>query len=90
MIDWVTKIFGKGEPSSKDSAKQRLKLVLVHDRASVSPHLIERLKEEIVVVIRKYIEIDDDGFNISVDESDDSVALLANIPIKGIRRTPIS
>ncbi|RMH73521.1 MAG: cell division topological specificity factor MinE [Gemmatimonadetes bacterium] len=84
-MDWITKWFGKGQ-SSKDSAKQRLKLVLVHDRATISPHLIEALKEEIMDVIRKYIEVDDSGLDISLDESGDSVALLANIPIKGLRR----
>lgn len=86
MIDWVSKLFNKGE-SSKDSAKQRLKLVLVHDRATISPHLIEQLKGELIEVICKYVEVDNDGLHISVDESDDAVALTANIPIKGIRRS---
>ena len=49
---------GRKEPASRDVAKQRLQLVLVHDRANISPGLLETLKDEIIDVISKRVEID--------------------------------
>ena len=78
--------------TSKDIAKDRLKLVLVSDRAGVAPELMEQMKNDIINVITKYIEIDSEGLetNISQTESDShngSVPVLyANIPIKDMKK----
>lgn len=85
-MNFITKFFGKKEPSSKESAKQRLKLVLVHDRASLSPRLVETIKEEIMEVISKYVEIDNDKMEMSIDEKGDTASLVANIPVRGLKR----
>ena len=77
--------------SSKDIAKERLKLVLIHDRANVSPQFLEMLKGEIIKVISNYIEIDQSGLDIQLTrtKSDDGTrsvpALIANIPIRNVR-----
>ena len=84
-MSFFERIFGKKE-TSRDSAKKRLKLVLVHDRSSLSPRLVELIKEEILQVISKYVEIDDMGTEMSFDEQGDQAALIANIPVKGLRR----
>ncbi|MBU5483566.1 cell division topological specificity factor MinE [Clostridium sp. MSJ-11] len=72
--------------SSKDTAKERLQLILIHDRATVSPELLDNIKEEIMSVISKYVEIDKDELEITMTTSDEeegnSPALVANIPIK--------
>lgn len=72
--------------SSKDMAKERLKLILIHDRATVSPELLENIKEEIMNVISKYVEIDKDELEIKMTHADEeegnSPALVANIPIR--------
>ncbi|WP_094547666.1 cell division topological specificity factor MinE [Petroclostridium xylanilyticum] len=84
------KLFSRGN-SSKDIARDRLKLVLIHDRANVSPQFLEMLKSEIMKVISNYIEIQDDELDIQVtrtksDEGDRVVpALVANIPIKNMK-----
>ena len=73
---------------SSDVAKDRLKLLLVSDRANCSPEVMEMIKNDIIQVISKYVDIDTDGLDIKVtktelDESSGTVnALLANIPIK--------
>ncbi|MDX8334946.1 MULTISPECIES: cell division topological specificity factor MinE [Cetobacterium] len=70
---------------SSSVAKDRLKLVLIHDRAMLSPKMLETLKDEIIAVISKYVEIDKDALNIEVSQEADSgreTALVANIPIK--------
>jgi cell division topological specificity factor len=76
---------------SKEVAKERLKLVLVHDRANVSPQFLEMIKGDIIGVINDYIEVDEDGFEITMTktkrEQDDSMvpALVANIPIRRMK-----
>ncbi|HHU30971.1 MAG: cell division topological specificity factor MinE [Bacillota bacterium] len=75
-----------GRKSSKDVAKERLRLVLVHDRASVSPEFLEKIKEEIIRVISKYMEIDESNTVVNMHRSDDSAILEANLAIKAIRR----
>lgn len=84
------KMFNKSE-NSKDIAKERLKLVLIHDRANVSPQFLEMVKGEIIKVISDYMEIDEDGLDIRLtktkrDEDNSTVpALVANIPIRKMK-----
>ena len=85
MFEFIGKLFG-GSEGSKNKAKERLRLVLVHDRASLSPGLVEALKEELIQVISKYMEIDEDGLEVNFDEGDDAVALIANIPVKNVKQ----
>ncbi|MDD2573292.1 MAG: cell division topological specificity factor MinE [Bacillota bacterium] len=77
--------------SSKNIAKERLKLVLVHDRVNVSPTFLEMIKGDIIRVISDYMEIDEDSLEVKItktksDEGDTMVpALVANIPIKRMK-----
>ncbi|MBT9167103.1 MAG: Cell division topological specificity factor [Syntrophomonadaceae bacterium] len=75
-----------GKQDSKDIAKERLRLVLVHDRASVSPEFMEQIKEEIIKVISKYMEIDTANAVISLHKTEGTAVLEANLAIKAIRR----
>ncbi|HPT83779.1 MAG TPA: cell division topological specificity factor MinE [Limnochordia bacterium] len=86
MLEFLSRLFG-GFEGSKNRAKERLRLVLVHDRASLSPGLVEALKEELIQVITKYLDIDEEGLEVSFDKGDDSVALIANIPVKSVKRS---
>lgn len=85
MLDFITKLFGK-DSGSKNVAKERLRLVLVHDRTSVSPQLMETLRGEIITVITKYMDIDESALEVNLDSSGNTVALVANIPVKGMKR----
>jgi len=81
------KIFNKSDNKSKSVAKERLKLVLIHDRTNVSPKFLEMVKGDIINVISDYMEIDEEGLDIQFTrtrrESDNTPipALVANIPI---------
>jgi len=81
------KMFSKNSKSSKNVAKERLKLVLIHDRADISPKFLQMLESDIVRVMSEYVEIDEEGLDVKMTrtkrESDGcSVpALVANIPI---------
>lgn len=79
--------------TSSNVAKDRLKLVLVSDRAGCSPEIMEQIKNDIIQVISRYIEIDQEGLDIKITstESDGNngavPALFANIPIKDMKTT---
>ncbi|MBR3887571.1 MAG: cell division topological specificity factor MinE [Clostridia bacterium] len=77
------------EPASKQAAKDRLKLVLMQDRASVSPDFFDIMKKEIIDVIKKYIEIDEDALEVELtrglEAGLEGPALYANIPIKNVK-----
>ena len=85
-MDILGKGTGKQAPPSKNIAKERLRLVLVHDRASISPQLLEDLKEDMLKVISSYMEIDVRGTEVTLNSNDTSVALIANIPVLKINR----
>jgi len=90
MID-LFKLLMRKKETSKDVAKERLKLVLIHDRSNVSPQFLEMVKSEIIKVIQNYMEIDEQALDIQLTKtnSDDGErivpALVANIPIKGMK-----
>ncbi len=86
MLDIIARFFGKESMGSKDVARERLRLVLIHDRSLVSPELINALKEDLIQVIQQYMDIDVESLLVNLENEDDSVALVANIPIKGLKR----
>lgn len=83
------KFFNNSQSGSKDTAKDRLKLILINDRSSISPETLNKIKEEILVVISKYVDIDISEIDVKMtetgDEDGNSPALVASIPIKHIK-----
>ncbi len=77
---------------SGDMAKDRLKLLLVSDRANCTPELMEMIKNDIINVISKYMEIDAEGLDIQITQTESEgnngsvPALYANIPIRDIKQ----
>ena len=77
--------------ASGNVAKDRLKLVLVSDRANCSPEIMEQMKNDIIQVISKYVEIDVDGLDIKITQTESEgnngtvPALYANIPIREVK-----
>ena len=71
----------------RSSAYSRLRLVLMHDRTQLEPHTIESMRDDLVGVISKYIQIDRESMelNLETDPETNTVALVANIPVKHIR-----
>ena len=86
MLDVLKRLFGgKPEVSSSEQAHKRLKFVLIHDRANVSPEVMEHIKNDIIKVISHYMDIDQNGMEISLENDQDAVALVANIPVNHVR-----
>ncbi len=79
--------------ASSDVAKDRLKLLLVSDRANCSPDMMEMIKNDIIQVISKYMEIDASGLDIQITQTESEgghgtvPALYANIPIKDLKKS---
>ncbi|MBE3583282.1 MAG: cell division topological specificity factor MinE [Limnochordaceae bacterium] len=87
MLDFLQRLLGReSERPSKEQAKERLRLVLVHDRANLSDDLLPALKDELLAVLSKYMEIDENELRVQLAQEDSQVALVANIPIRRIRR----
>lgn len=90
MFDLFRAFSGENK-KSKSVAKERLKLVLVNDRASCSPGFLDMIRNDIVQVISNYVEVDESNLELKVTKSrgerDDLVlsALVANIPIRRIK-----
>ena len=87
---WIKELFGR-QPASKDVARDRLKLVLMHDRVNCSPDLLEMIKNDIMAVLAKYVDIDDMALDINIStemtDANEPVSILsANIPIKNMRK----
>lgn len=84
-------IFNRNKNKSKSVAKERLKLVLVHDRADLSPHLLDKMKMDIIKVIEKYVDVDAEGLDIKLTRTmkdhrkEVKSELVANIPIKRVK-----
>ena len=93
IMNFFKKMAKKQEQTlkSKDAAKERLHLVLMQDRANVSADFLDLMKQEIIEVIKKYIDIDEDAMDVrltnkeNTDGTNGAPALYANIPILSIK-----
>ncbi|MBP2649625.1 MAG: cell division topological specificity factor MinE [Firmicutes bacterium] len=86
MLDLIQKMLGKEAAGSKQIAKERLRLVLVHDRVNVSPQFMEILKEDMIKVISNYMEINEREMEVNLTQTESSVALVASIPVNRMKR----
>lgn len=86
MIEFFNRLFGR-EPSSR-TAKERLKLVLLSDHLSLAPDVVEALKHDLLEVISRYVEVDAANVDVSFEQREKQIAMLANIPILGMQKRP--
>ena len=75
-----------GRKDTKSLAKERLKLILVQDRALLSPSLLNDMREEIINVISKYLDIQQSDISIQIQRESRKTILEAIIPVKGVKR----
>lgn len=84
MLDFLTKFFQR-EESSKSLAKERLRLVLMSDRVALAPETFDAMKEEMLSVLQRYLEIDKRGLDVHFENAERRFMLLANIPVNSVK-----
>jgi cell division topological specificity factor len=78
------KLFG-GKERSGAVAKDRLKLVLMHDRTDIPAPMMEAMRRDLLAVLSKYVDIDETDLDVQLEKADGSVMLVTNIPIRRVR-----
>jgi cell division topological specificity factor len=85
MNGFFEKLFRR-EPNSASQAKERLKLVLIHDRTDMAPGKLEEMKDELIAVISRYVDIDPDAVRIDMAQEGREQRLIADIPLRAVGR----
>jgi cell division topological specificity factor len=85
MSSFIERVLGRDRKSA-NAAKERLKLVLIHDRTDLTPGALQSLKDELIGVISRYVEIDATAVRIEMEQDGREQRLLADIPLRPVSR----
>ena len=85
MGSFFDRVLGR-EKKSANQAKERLKLVLIHDRTDLTPGALEMLKDELIAVISRYVQIDSSAVQIGIEQNGREQRLIADIPLRSSSR----
>lgn len=84
MKSLVSRLSGRRKSAS--TAKERLQLVLIHDRTNIPPGVMDDLRDELIAVISRHVEVDDEDVHIQITQDGREQRLIADIPLKASRR----
>jgi len=85
MTNWFDSLIGR-KPKSAGMAKERLKMVLINDRTDLTPGALDKLKDELLKVISRYVDIDPETVSIEMTQVGREQRLVAEIPVRTVAR----
>ncbi len=88
MLKAIRRFFGEN-PSSK-VARQRMQVVLMHDRMDIAPDIMEAVKNDIIKVLSRYMELDSQSIRVDLEQGKNYTALISNVQIKRVYRHSMS
>ena len=85
ILELIERLFGRGNSSGVD-AKRRLKLVIANDRSGLSQEMLAMMRRDILEVVSRYVEIDYEEMELSLESDQRMTALIANLPVRRVKR----